>query len=400
MLQKFKHRFSVRNRGDFLFVSIVFILCILLAWMPDLFKSPYAQDVERVRAEVIAVDDSTIQQFGMVKTGEQGLTVRILEGQHQGEVLPATNTLLGKMDMDKLFAAGDTAFVVLNTLGGQVVATTAYDHYRLDIEAILFLLFIALLVGFAGWTGVRAILSFVFAVLMVWKFLIPGLLMGWDPILLAFVIVALLTAVTMALVAGLSRAALVATLGSLLGVLLTVALAQVLFPPFHLHGAVLPYSETILYSGYPDLNLDRIFLAAIFIGASGAVMDLAIDVSASMNEVMRKRPDLSRKEAIFSGFAVGRAMTSTMVTTLLMAYVAGYIALLMVYIAQGIPPLQALNTNLISAEVLKTLVGSFGLVTVAPFTALVGGLIYVPFRKGQPSGQAIPADLVEQSELE
>jgi uncharacterized membrane protein len=68
-------------------------------------------------------------------------------------------------------------------------------------------------------------------------------------------------------------------------------------------------------------------------------------------------------------------MTGTMVTTLLMAYTAGYMALLMVFMAQGVPPLNILNTNYVAAEILKTLVGSFGLVTVAPFTALVGGAL-------------------------
>jgi len=60
-----------------------------------------------------------------------------------------------------------------------------------------------------------------------------------------------------------------------------------------------------------------------------------------------------------------------------MAYASGYMALLMVFIAQGIPPLYLLNTNYVAAEVLKTIVGSLGLVTVAPFTAIVGGFIYV-----------------------
>jgi uncharacterized membrane protein len=155
---------------------------------------------------------------------------------------------------------------------------------------------------------------------------------------------------------------------------------MILLPPFHLHGAILPFSETLFYSGYENLDLRRVFLAAIFLGASGAVLDVAIDVSTAMNEVIEKRPDLSRRELIGSGFAVGRNMTSTMVTTLLMAYASGYMALLMVFMAQGIPPLNFANTNYVAAEILKTVVGSLGLVTVAPFTAIVGGLIYVKQR--------------------
>ena len=64
-----------------------------------------------------------------------------------------------------------------------------------------------------------------------------------------------------------------------------------------------------------------------------------------------------------------------MTTTLLLAYSGGYLTLLMVFAAQGTPPLDFLNSTLVSAEIVKTLVGSFGLVLVAPFTAFVGSLL-------------------------
>ncbi len=126
-----------------------------------------------------------------------------------------------------------------------------------------------------------------------------------------------------------------------------------MFPPFRLHGAIQPYSETLLYSGFADLNLARLFMAAIFLGASGAVIDLAIDVSAAMSEVARKRPDLSFLELTKSGLYVGRPMAATMVTTLLMAYVSEYMALLMVLLSKGIPLLQVVNLNYISAVIPK-----------------------------------------------
>jgi len=74
-------------------------------------------------------------------------------------------------------------------------------------------------------------------------------------------------------------------------------------------------------------------------------------------------------------------MATTMVTTLLMAYISEYMALLMVLLSKGIPPDQIVNLNYLAAEILKTVVGSFGLITVAPFTAVVGGLVYVKWRR-------------------
>ena len=84
-----------------------------------------------------------------------------------------------------------------------------------------------------------------------------------------------------------------------------------------------------------------------------------------MYEVVQKRPDITARAAISSGFAVGRAACGS-TTTLLLAYSGSYIALLMVFMAQGTPVALMLNYKYVAAEIVHTIVGSFGLVTVAP----------------------------------
>ena len=372
-------RIKILNR-DTVFVLIIFVITCALLRMPDLYSSPYARDEQRYSGRVLAVDDSLVKQYGIVKAGSQKLQVRLLDGPYVGQEVAASNVLIGKMESDKMFRNGDKVFLVVTTIGGEITAATAYDHYRLNIEAVLVVLFAAALIGFTGWSGAKALLSLFFTVVTLWKVLLPGILTGYDPIWTALITVTVIAGVTLFSIAGVGRTALVAWLGALLGVLLTATLAVFLFPPFRLHGAIQPYSETLLYSGFENLNLQRLFIAAVFLGASGAVIDLSIDVSAAMNEVSRKRPDLSVKELMKSGLNVGRPMATTMVTTLLMAYMSEYMALLMVLLSKGIPPVQVVNLNYISAEALKTIVGSFGLITVAPFTALVGGYVYVRWR--------------------
>ena len=121
--------------------------------------------------------------------------------------------------------------------------------------------------------------------------------------------------------------------------------------------------------------MTQIFMASIFIGASGAVIDLAVDITSAVNEVVQKCPTISRREAVKSGMNVGRAAMGTMTTTLLLAYSGGYIALLMVFMAQGTPVYNILNYKYVSSEILDTIVGSFGLVLVAPFTAFTSGML-------------------------
>jgi uncharacterized membrane protein len=363
-------------KPEAIFVLAILLLSTALLLMPDIYSSPYESQEERFRGVVEEVDDSLIQQYGILKAGSQSLKVRISEGAETGRVVEANNDLIGKMESDKMFKKGDRVFLVANSAGGELKQAVAYDHYRIGVEGWLLLLFMILLVAFAGWGGIRALISFGFAILLIWKVMLPGILRGWDPVWISLAVVSVIAGATLFLVAGISRIALAAWIGAFSGLLLTASVSLMLFPAFRLHGAIQPFSETLLYSGFAGLDLGRLFIAVIFVGASGAVIDMSIDVSASMHEVSQKRPDLPTGELIKSGFTMGRSMVNTMVTTLLMAYVSGYMALLMVLLSKGVPVVHVLNLNYIAAEIMKTVVGSFGLVAVAPFTAVVGGFLF------------------------
>ncbi|THB63500.1 MAG: YibE/F family protein, partial [Desulfovibrio sp.] len=369
-------------RKDALLVGLFALLTLGLALLPTGFEDRVQGESVRCRGLVLEVDNSEMADFGLVKTGDQKVTVEILDGPFEGEIMSGDNMLLGMMHLDKVFAPGDTALIVISmTPDGEVSFINPQDHYRLGWETFLLVLFALLLIAFGGWTGLKALLSFLFAALCIWKILVPYMLKGVDPLSLALGVTTLLCGAIIFLVAGPTRKGVVAFLGAFLGVLTSAVLAMIFTVELKLHGAVLPMSETLLYSGYAHLDLARIFMAAVFLAASGAVMDLGTDVAAAMEEVVEKKPDISRMEAIRSGFRVGRAVVGTMTTTLLLAYSGGYVTLLMAFMAQGIPMGTLFNFTFVSAEVVKTLVGSFGLVMVAPFTAVVGAFMFVPLRK-------------------
>ena len=110
-------------------------------------------------------------------------------------------------------------------------------------------------------------------------------------------------------------------------------------------------------------------------------MDLAVDITSAVNEVVEKKPDIGWREAVRSGMAVGRAGMGTMTTTLLLDYSGVCVALLMVFMAQVTHLDNILNYKYVSSEILDTIVGSFGLVTVAPFTALTSGFFLASRKK-------------------
>jgi uncharacterized membrane protein len=372
-------------KRDTILIVIFSFLTLALYFVPTGFEARLPKNSVRCRGRIIAVDNSNILQTGIVKQGEQALTVTLLDGPYAETEVRATNLLIGKMELDTFFAEGDIALIVLSLKDNEIYLATAQDHYRLNTELILLLCFAALLLIFAGLTGAKALLSFIFTGMMIWKIMIPLFLKDIDPIMVSLGVVTILTGAIVFLVGGLTKRGLVAFLGSILGIVVTMIMALVFSGGFRLHGAIKPFSETLLYSGYPHLNLTRIFLAGIFLASSGAVMDLAMDVASGMREVVSRKPDIAFFDALQAGFGIGRPVIGTMTTTLLLAYSGGYTALLMIFMAQGVPIVNLLNLNYVAAEILHTLIGSFGLVTVAPFTAIVGALIYTRSASGSQS---------------
>ena len=357
-------------------VLVCLAAVILLLLLPTGYEGALLyQDAERCSARVVEVDNSTIIDTGLVRSGEQRCTLEVLDGIFKGRTVEGVNMLNGSLEQDKLFVPGYKALVVISYDGDKVLSVTMTDHDRSTGELVLAALFILLLVAFAGRTGVRAVLSFVVTVLCLWKILVPLYLKGYNPIWVGLLVTLLLTVLIIALVYGFDRRCLAAVSGSFLGVLVTCVLGLVFTDLFKIHGAVMAYSESLLYSGYQDLSLTQIFMAAIFIGASGAIMDLSVDITSAVYEVVEKRPDLSWREAARSGMNVGRSAMGTMTTTLLFAYSGGYIALLMVFMAQGTPVEHILNYKYVASELIHTVVGSIGLVTVAPFTAFCAGFL-------------------------
>ena len=371
-------KFQVPQKSDLLLVSILLVLSIVILYLPTGFSETDTNNSERVKALVLETDNSLIVETGIIKTGTQSLNIKILNGQFKNKELRAFNQLVGRMEFDKYFIPGDKTLTVLNLSKdrSQIISANVIDHYRINIEAFLLGLFVIFLISFAGWTGVKAMLSFLFTGICIWKLLLPGLLKGYAPIPLSLIIVALLTSAIIFLVAGTNKKGIVAFLGAMSGIAITCFMAILFGTLFNIHGAIKPFSETLLYSGYSYLNLTEIFLAGIFISSSGAVMDISMDIAASQAEVYQANKNISTKELRGSGFTVGKAVVGTMTTTLLLAYSGGFSALLMVFIAQGTPMVNILNLNYVSGEILHTLVGSFGLVLVAPFTAIIGAWIF------------------------
>ena len=362
------------TRKSLILCLVMLVFCGLLCLLPDPHLN-VTSTFPREKVRIDSVDNSMLDAVGITYNGVQPCQVTILTGEHRGESYASYNYLNSALDKDKLFAPGETAWAMLQE-GKSGLTITLIDHYRTSIELSAVGVLALALILFGGVVGCGAMVSLVASAVIVWKLLIPLLLKGINPMFAAFVTVIALTVLIDLLVAGFTRRCLVAILGSLAGTLVTCCVAILLTHLLKLDGGDLPYVVPLLAQSSMGVDTRSLYIGMVFLANSGALMDLSMDVSVSMEEIHSHRPDLSRAALMKSGLTVGRSVLGTMTTTLMLAYSGNYLSMLIYFVGQGTPIGDIVNLKYVSSQLLNTLVGSFGLVVAAPLTALIAGFAY------------------------
>lgn len=350
-------------------------LCLLLCLIPNEYENITAR-FPRARVRIESVDNSLLDAVGIVYNGVQTCKITVLTGDYAGQQADSYNYMNSALDKDKLFQRGDTAWAMIQESGEKLVVTLI-DHDRAGVEAGVLLFLAAILILFGGVIGCGAMVSLAASAVIIWKLLIPLLLKGIHPIFAAFCTVAVLTVMIDVLVAGFNRRCLVALLGSLAGTLVTCAAACALTHALKLDGGDVPYVVPLIAQSAMQIDTRALYIGMIFLANSGALMDLSMDISVSMEEICYHKPEIRRAELMKSGLKVGRSVLGTMTTTLMLAYSGSYLSMMMYFVGQGTPILDILNLKYVSSQLLNTLVGSFGLVAAAPLTAFVACAIYL-----------------------
>nr|WP_026184181.1 YibE/F family protein [Desulfitobacterium hafniense] len=365
------------NRKEVVFIIIILIAIAILTLLPTGFQKQEYHFTEGVRAKVISVNNLGIHSSGIFKLGDQSALIEIETGSHKGEHVQANNMLTGSLSVDKIFQTGDKAWVLLGfDEDNKINFANMIDHYRIDKEILLIGTFAVVIIIFSGFTGVRTLLSFTFTLLSIWKILIPAMLYGYNPLIVALLVGNVLTVVTLLSVAGFTRKAYASIISAVTCSIATCLLAILFGSLFNIHGAVMEGAESLLYAGFMDLDLTLVFQGGIYLACSGAVLDLAIDISSALEEIIHNNPHVTKTALMKSGLNIGKSVVGGQTTTLLLAYMGSYITVMMVFMAQGTPFMNILNSKPIAAEILHTFVGCIGLVLVSPLTSLICGLIY------------------------
>lgn len=312
------------------------------------------------------------------RLGEQYIEVELLTGPFKGMVLETSNYLNAYTNVDC-------------RLGTRIVVRLDYDDYgepyiisvpnydRGLVLAGLLAVFGALLVLIGGKKGAMALLGLAYTLACLWYLLVPLILRGMDPILVSIGVVALTTAASLLLLTGFSRKTLCATLGCVGGVAaagIFAALAGTISPlnGFNLSEA----EELVLRAGDSELHISGLLVSGILIASLGAVMDVAMSIASSCNELRELNPNLTRAELFRSGMNIGRDAMGTMANTLILAFAGASLNMLILFRVYDYPLIQIANTDAMAIEVIRGVAGSIGIVLTVPLVALLSSQLMGP----------------------
>ena len=250
------------------------------------------------------------------------------------------------------------------------------DELNISIESIdrssvlvwLSLLFCGLLIYVGKKKGLYSLVSIVLTCILIFNILSPMILFGINPILATLIICLISTALTMYLVGGLNKKSSSATLGCILSIIFAGILALITARVAHLTGFNDEYSM-FLYSAQPQLNFVFITISTIILATLGAVMDVAMSIASTINEIYTVDNSKTIKELFICGMNVGKDIIGTMANTLILVYLGASLPLLL--LASNIDLQKFFNLNQVVTEIASALIGSCAIVICVPLTAII-----------------------------
>ena len=360
------------------YIIAAVILAAAVLWVIRLNSITRTQLINRTGQSfetgvVVRILQDNIQEDGM-RIGQQTVVVRMTSGEKKGEELTTTSSA------GYLFGAASTVgmrVVVMQSIAGDSVITSVYSMDRKEVIIGFAVLYLGTLCVIGGKKGIRGALGLVFTFVAIIYVYLPLVYQGQSPFMSAVFICAVTAAVTLYLIGGAGKKTVCATAGTLAGVVIAGGAAAIFSRLSGITGWNVSDIESLLTLWQTNnIQVGGLLFSGLLISSLGAVMDVAMSISSSMQELCSQNPEISRLELMRAGMRVGRDMMGTDSNTLILAFAGTSLSMLVLDYAYELPYLQIINSNNIGIAVMQGLSGSFGVVLTVPATVLMAAYIY------------------------
>lgn len=305
------------------------------------------------------------------RLGTQMLLLEILSGEHKGKIFQGENYMSAYSNVD--CEVGTKVIVRLDyNDNGDLYVTSIPNYDRGGIMAGFIILFALILVVIGGRKGAAALLGLVYTLACLWFLLVPMILKGMEPVLASVIIVALTTAASLIPLSGLNRKTLCAVLGCVSGVLVAGLFAAAVSSISPINGFNMSEAEElVLRANETKLHISGLLVSGILISSLGAVMDVAMSIASSCNELAELNPELDSGRLFRSGMNIGRDAMGTMANTLILAFAGSSLNLLILFKLFDYPLIQIINSDAMVIEIIQGVAGSIGIILTVPLVAFI-----------------------------
>ncbi len=349
--------------------KIYIFLVLLLSFFPGLL---YAQEIivdktEIIKAEVIDVLDQRKEEVFGIKTESiiQTISVKILEGEKKGNIIT--------IDNDYIILKKGQKFFLYHSIDG-LNANETYlvrDVDRRPVVISFVALFVIVVLFFSGKQGLRSLAGLAGSFFVILYVLIPGLLNGYPPVITSVLVATIILFFAIYFTHGFNRLSTVAFAGTVLAVIITGVLAYVGVTLSHFTGLVSEEAFYLNLNTRGALDLAGLLLGGIMIGVLGVLDDIAVTQTAVVRELYASASHLSAKVIYKKALSVGREHVGALVNTLALAYTGASLPLLLFFSSGNSVTGSVINQEIFATEIIRTVVGSIGLILTVPITTLL-----------------------------
>ncbi|GIF14450.1 YibE/F family protein [Actinoplanes teichomyceticus] len=364
------------------------VLGMLLLWPRDAPRADHpaggpvqAQGVVR---SITPAECAPVPQGEVQPTGCGTAVVRLAGGEEVSTELPYGPGA-------PVIESGDRVNLMgLENDGGGLTYSIS-DHQRSRELWLLGVAFALAVIAFGRWRGVTALagLAVTFAVLLF--FIVPAILDGRSPMLVAVVGSAAIMLTVLYLTHGLTITTTIAVAGTLASLVITTVLAEVTVAAVHLTG-VADDTSNFLSITQGEVNMRGLLLASIVIGSLGVLDDVTVTQSATVTELALANPAYGFRRLYRAATRIGRAHIASVINTIVLAYAGASLPLMLLFATGGTPVGELLTGQLIAQELVRSAVGTIGLIAAVPITTALAALFAAraAARTDRPAAEETP----------
>jgi len=354
--------------GLILFLAIIFSFSFVNAQESSL-EVGEEESLEAVVVKIIE-EKTIVPPSGGKEQLYQKLLLRVEKGSLKGQEIVVENGGEALVNVSR-YRLGDRLIVSRNKdFSGHDVFYIS-DYVRRRPLFILFAIFIVLTIFSARWQGVSSLLGMAFSFFIIFILVLPRILSGSDPVWAAMVGSFFIVPITFYLAHGVNKKTTTAILATFISLLVVGFLARIFIDLSRLSGFASEEVGFLKLGARETINVRGLLLAGIIIGALGVLDDVTISQAAVVDQLSKTKEKIGAKELYQRAMTVGRDHIASMVNTLVLAYTGAALPLLLLFVNNPHPFGEVINYEIVAEEIIRTLVGSIGLVLAVPLTTLL-----------------------------